>query len=781
MDGLMRSQWHSKGIPARRTRWRGAGLLGALLPLAIALPVRAHGADILQIELHEQSAARYEWKVNPPANLETIALPQLPERCEEIEPPAAPGDGDVLTFAIDCGGQRLGDSDAIRFSGAADGAMVVAYWLDGTSNSRFYPAEAESVGIAIAALRQQEAFPGNTVRFYTRFGLRHGWLDWNHVAIALAVAVAARSWQRLRWLSAFALGQGAAVGWIAVTGAGLALFPAEVAISVASVALALWAWRDRDREEGKSTNIDRGTGVLLGGLGFWHGLGVASTLIGAGTPTAVTLFGLTAFVVGMDGAQLALVAGFSGAIAIARKLARPAIAYRFASVAACGLCVAGFALTQTRRDAAFSIPNLLTASPSSAGQTARPTKSADEALAAPSGSEIANSTAIASATSAPVARASDPDIASFLTVDPYEVRHDILVSAEVVLDWMQPEAIAGAVIEVGQQDALKELVGERFSQASRVTINGEAIAPIVDRVDFVTIGENGQPVVPETPVPQAIADAQFGIVLAYVPTELPQSVTLTWQDFPREAIATTVSDPENVTRARLTTAQPSTQWQNTADVLTLPVVEAIEVAPPQVTVPLLSIALILMALGLEVRLRKQEKSSYKTAYLAGLRLLVPLAIVVYPVAAWSATLPFGLRSNLSQTQASTVLNGLLSNVYRAFEFRDESDIYDKLALSVTGDELTDVYLDSRRSLEVENQGGARARVEQVDVTEVKGIHVGADGQITLQAQWQVGGSVSHLGHTHFRHNQYEALIAIAVEDDVWKIVDIEVVDEHRLL
>ncbi|MEO0852583.1 MAG: HupE/UreJ family protein [Cyanobacteria bacterium J06648_11] len=505
MDGLMGSQRHSKKIPARSPRWRGAGVWGALLPLAIALPTHAHGANIIQIELRERSAARYEWEVIPPANLEAIALPQFPERCEAIESPGSTDDSGVLTFALDCGGQRLNESDSIQFSGTADGAMVVAYWLDGTSNSRFYPAEAESVGIAIAALRQQEAFPGATVRSYTRFGLRHGWLDWNHVAIALAVTVAARSWQRLRWMSVFALGQGAAIAWIAVTGAGVALFPAEVAISAASVALALWVWRDRAREEDKSTNIDRGAGILLGGLGFWHGLGVASTLIGAGNPTGVMLIGLTAFVVGMDGAQLALVAGFSGAIAIARKLVRPTQAYRFASVAACGLCVAGFALTQTRQSAAFSIPNLLAfSSDAPVSQNAGSVQSAGNAVAAPSGSAIAETNPIASPPSRAVTPASNADMASFLTVEPYEVRHEILISADVVLDWLQPEAIAGEVIEIDRQDAFKALVGEQFSQVSQVTINGEVLSPIVDRVNFVTIGENGQPVVPDTPVPQAI-------------------------------------------------------------------------------------------------------------------------------------------------------------------------------------------------------------------------------------------------------------------------------------
>ncbi len=71
----------------------------------------------------------------------------------------------------------------------------------------------------------------------------------------------------------------------------------------------------------------------------------------------------------------------------------------------------------------------------------------------------------------------------------------------------------------------------------------------------------------------------------------------------------------------------------------------------------------------------------------------------------------------SPDAARRILAGILPNVYRAFEFRDESQAYDRLALSVTGDTLTEIYLEHQRALEMEERGGARARVTVVPVEE----------------------------------------------------------------
>lgn len=120
-------------------------------------------------------------------------------------------------------------------------------------------------------------------------------------------------------------------------------------------------------------------------------------------------------------------------------------------------------------------------------------------------------------------------------------------------------------------------------------------------------------------------------------------------------------------------------------------------------------------------------------------------------------------------------------MYGSFSFREESDIYDHLAVSVTGDQLTQTYLDQRRDLELENRGGARARVDQVEVGQVDSVVAEDDGGLTISASWGVSGSVNHFGHTHYRRNRYDAVLHLRPVDGVWKISSIDVREEQRVL
>ena len=142
---------------------------------------------------------------------------------------------------------------------------------------------------------------------------------------------------------------------------------------------------------------------------------------------------------------------------------------------------------------------------------------------------------------------------------------------------------------------------------------------------------------------------------------------------------------------------------------------AIAVKAPQLPLPVVSALLIVSALILDTAVLRTG-SKPKRSPLTVTRIILPLAILAYPLVVWSIPLRLPFQSKPSPTQAAFILDSLLTNVYRAFEFRNEEDIYDKLAISVTGEQLTEIYLESRRSLEVENRGGARAQVEEVDVT-----------------------------------------------------------------
>jgi hypothetical protein len=128
-----------------------------------------------------------------------------------------------------------------------------------------------------------------------------------------------------------------------------------------------------------------------------------------------------------------------------------------------------------------------------------------------------------------------------------------------------------------------------------------------------------------------------------------------------------------------------------------------------------------------------------------------------------------------------LLQTLLKNVYRAFDFRAEEDVYDKLALTVSGDLLTDLYLQNRRSMAIQQAGGAQAKIKEVAVETARAERVDADGlAYELHGTWTALGSVGHWGHIHQRKNRYEAVVTVAAQDGVWKIVGLELRDEQRI-
>ena len=95
-----------------------------------------------------------------------------------------------------------------------------------------------------------------------------------------------------------------------------------------------------------------------------------------------------------------------------------------------------------------------------------------------------------------------------------------------------------------------------------------------------------------------------------------------------------------------------------------------------------------------------------------------LGVLALPYGHASVPNPMSRSAALGPEQSEKVLHALLYNVYRAFDHRDESLVYDRLALSISGDLLTDVYLQMRRSMELENQGGARVKIDEVEVLQV---------------------------------------------------------------
>ena len=124
---------------------------------------------------------------------------------------------------------------------------------------------------------------------------------------------------------------------------------------------------------------------------------------------------------------------------------------------------------------------------------------------------------------------------------------------------------------------------------------------------------------------------------------------------------------------------------------------------------------------------------------------------------------------------------MLENIYRSFDFREEEDVYDRMAASVSGDLLSEIYLQNRKSMVVTQAGGGQARVKEVAILDVnvKNLDDHPLG-LLFHAKWTAMDSVGHWGHIHIRKNQYETNITVEPEDGAWKITDLELLEEKRI-
>ncbi|MDF1823897.1 MAG: hypothetical protein P1U68_04600 [Verrucomicrobiales bacterium] len=136
---------------------------------------------------------------------------------------------------------------------------------------------------------------------------------------------------------------------------------------------------------------------------------------------------------------------------------------------------------------------------------------------------------------------------------------------------------------------------------------------------------------------------------------------------------------------------------------------------------------------------------------------------------------------LSEEETEELIYASLRNVYHAFDFREESAIYDTLDQTVSGPLLEEVYLEIRQSLELESLGGPRVKVYEIALRGWKPQTGEAQGEdLRVVANWATIGEVTHWGHTHERTNVYEAKITFSPMAAGWKVTDLDLLNEERV-
>ncbi|TRX70245.1 HupE/UreJ family protein [Carboxylicivirga sp. M1479] len=367
----------------------------------------------------------------------------------------------------------------------------------------------------------------------------------------------------------------------------------------------------------------------------------------------------------------------------------------------------------------------------------------------------------------------------FLSVEPYEVRKEVLIKGTEVVRILGLEVDQGNIMTTQQQAEIKAKLVQLIGEKDRTIVNNSAVFAESVTANFVRLGKGGVSI-NETAVDVVLDEAIVGISLNYLTDNYPDSIRSSWDLFPEtKDVDLSMVDPHATIAAVLKPENNSIKWKSRIKGFKVPALEPIEVESEPIAIVSYSLWLCLIVVFIALWFFNRShvyKARTKVYFLS----LTMLGFALFPFARPALGFSIVSHAKPSLEKGEILLSDLLTNVYRAFDKKQEDEVYDRLALSVSNEQLAEIYLQNRESMALENRGGARATVDELSISKLHKIDKIETNNYLADVEWAVRGSVNHYGHTHYRQNKYRALVTFIIDEEVWKISDIEILDARRL-
>jgi hypothetical protein len=362
----------------------------------------------------------------------------------------------------------------------------------------------------------------------------------------------------------------------------------------------------------------------------------------------------------------------------------------------------------------------------------------------------------------------------FIYVEPYEVRKEIIVRPADIQQYVDLGLEGQSIIPAERHNDIKARVVEFLDGHFAVRIDGVPVEGSIDRVNFLQRTLRSSVVIDNQDLD--LLSATLGVIYVFPTDGLPQYVEMDWDLFNDKTptIPAATVDQAGPLPVILEPDFNVLRWDNYLKFPELPTLADIE-KPPTVVQRMaswaswLALAIGLVLLAQLLRSAVSSKAFSRPLLVTSLSMLAVAALFFHQAR----------QVAMNDERLAQLVGDLLHNVYRAFDYRGEEVVYDVLDKSVSGELLTEIYLETQKGLELANQGGARVKVKTTEVNSAD--LVARDGnRLTIAGSWNVSGSVGHWGHVHQRTNGYQANLEIAEIDGVWKLTGLEILDEQRL-
>jgi len=371
---------------------------------------------------------------------------------------------------------------------------------------------------------------------------------------------------------------------------------------------------------------------------------------------------------------------------------------------------------------------------------------------------------------------------AYLYVEPHELRFEILVPLLTLDTWFPVDRKDKDILSIKEQTQLKESLDSFLQQHCSALIDGVKVAPALSRLDFFTLDirdfAKGS-----DPRPVGMQNGRAGMIMRFSTKGVPRSASIEWSffnDYTPMLNTMVYTFDERGKRHFFTDNEPKWEWNGASSSPSGFVsadVSQFNVPGPVVSLSVPGCLLGLLGLGLLVYGWGSGRSSLLGFGVGGLLLggvLWRLGQAQVPSSLGSIPAP-------ALDQQSLIAEALLKNVYRAFDYRRDEQVYDALAQSASGDFLEALYLQIKDGLVVQEQGGARANVRELNWISAEPLAPSIDdASFALDVSWEATGTVEHWGHVHTRQHSYRAVFEFSGTEGSWKMVGMEVKSEALL-
>lgn len=370
----------------------------------------------------------------------------------------------------------------------------------------------------------------------------------------------------------------------------------------------------------------------------------------------------------------------------------------------------------------------------------------------------------------------------YLYVEPYQARFEALIDARRILQWLNPLNEVPTVLDAALQKSITAATTKQTADWCKLStgvikLEGHFIGASIIK------GKPGATLPFEAGTEIATSEAMIGFTWEFPTPPAPEELTVFWQGFEIDIqkLPIRVFFGSNSELLEVSPTLPKTIWTAQGRLpMPAPLTKVPELsAPPTLRFPLATV--LWLAAGCcfygFIRIRDHHLPGGSMPFIAT---WILGAVLSWPLLNVNLTGSATIPTIQETSKAEAIVTPLLRNVYRAFDHRTESEIYDVLSLSIHGELLRKLYLETIQALTLDGREGTRVTIREFSADILNVTPSPQDEGFITDVQWTALGSVGHWGHAHTRVNRYTAKVTVSPIQNAWKITQIDVTEARRL-